>query len=263
MTDSLLTTTQPSEEGGSGTNDTAETMLGSRVNGQSDPKVFTQEDIEKAREQEKSKMYKRLETMQETVARLEAEARQRAEAEEAAQRLIQTQQQQEEAEARKRAESEMSAKELLAQKEQEWQAQLAQVQSQVEAERALRERETQFAQLMEYRQQVVQQYSDRVAPELLDLIEGDTPEEIVASANDMAARTERILAQTAEAMQNQRQQMPTARVTSPVSGDNPGSNRNYTPEEIRNMSMSDYAKHRKSLLGGGASGGPTNRGLFG
>jgi hypothetical protein len=238
MTDSLLTTTQPSEEGGSGTNDTAETMLGSRVNGQSDPKVFTQEDIEKAREQEKSKMYKRLETMQETVARLEAEARQRAE-------------------------SEMSAKELLAQKEQEWQAQLAQVQSQVEAERALRERETQFAQLMEYRQQVVQQYSDRVAPELLDLIEGDTPEEIVASANDMAARTERILAQTAEAMQNQRQQMPTARVTSPVSGDNPGSNRNYTPEEIRNMSMSDYAKHRKSLLGGGASGGPTNRGLFG
>ena len=261
MTDSLLTTM--STEGDSGANGTAEAVLGTRVNGQSDPKFFTQEDIEKAREQEKSKMYKRLETMQEQVSRLESEAQQRAEAEEAKQRGIMDQQRQEEAAAKRRLEDEMSTKELLAQKEQEWQQQLLQVQGQVEAERALRERETQFAQLMEYRQQVVQQYSDRVAPELLDLIDGESAEEIVASANDMAARTERILAQTAEAMQTQRQQMPTARVTMPTSGENAGSQRNYTPEEIRNMSMSDYAKHRKSLLGGGASGGPTNRGLFG
>jgi hypothetical protein len=260
MTDSLLTTTSP--EGDSGTNDTAETVIGSKVNGQSDPKFFTQEDIEKAREQEKSKLYKRLETMQETVARLEAEARQRAEAEEAAQREIQTQAQREAEEARKRQESEMSAKDLLAQKEQEWQAQMNEVRQQMEAERALRERETQFAQLMEYRQRVVQEYSDRVAPELLDLIDGGTPEEIQQSAESMAARTERILAQTAEIMQNQRQQMPTARVTAPSSGENAGSQRNYTPDEIRNMSMADYAKHRQSLLGGGANG-PKNRGIFG
>jgi hypothetical protein len=233
-----------------------------KVNGNSDPKFYTQEDIEKAREQEKSKMYKRLETMQDTVNRLELEAKTRAEAEEAAQRILQSQQQEEEAATKKRQESEMSAKDLLAQKEQEWEQKLSQVQQQVEAERALRERETQFAELMDYRQQVVQAYSDRVAPELLDLIQGDTPEELQASAEDMTARTERILAQTAEAMQNQRQAMPTVRATAPASGENSGSQRSYTPDEIRTMSMAEYSKHRRSLLGGGTDG-PKNRGLFG
>lgn len=132
----------------------------------------------------------------------------------------------------------------------------------MEQERVLRERESQYAQIMEFRQQVAQQYADRIAPELLDLISGDTPEELTASAEDLATRSERILAQTAEAMQTARQQMPTVRATAPASGENSGSQRVFSPEEIRGMSMSDYAKHRKSLLGGGA-GGPSNRGLFG
>ena len=244
------------------TNTTNTTNIPPKVNGQSDPKFFTQEDIEKAREQEKSKMYKRLETMQETVTRLEAEAKTRASAEEQSQRLIEAAQKQEEADAKKRQENEMSAKDLLAQREQEWNQQMQQVRMEMEQERALRQRETEYAQLMDYRQQVAAQYSDRVAPEMLDLITGDTPDEIVASAEDMAARTERILAQTAEAMQNQRQQMPTTRATAPASGDNSGSQRTFTPDEIRNMSMSDYAKQRRDLLGGGADG-PKNRGLFG
>ena len=45
-----------------------------RPNGQSDSKFYTEEDIANARRQEKDKLYGRLETMQEQVARLEAEA---------------------------------------------------------------------------------------------------------------------------------------------------------------------------------------------
>lgn len=226
-----------------------------QVSGQSDPKFYTEADLAKAREQEKSKVYKRLETLQETVARLEAEAAER-------QRLEQEAQEAEAKRLREQEESEMSAKDLIAKKEAEWAAQQEELRQQIEAERALRERESQFAQLMEARQQVLNEYQDRVAPELLDLIQGDTPDAMRQSAEDMAARTERILAQTAEAMQNARQQMPTARVTAPATGENSGSERAFTPDDIRNMSMADYAKHRQRLLGQGADG-PKSRGLFG
>ena len=227
-----------------------------KISGESDPKVYSQEDIEAARKQEKDKLYRRLETMQEQVARLEQEQRQRQEQAEAEQRA-------KEDEARKQAESEMSAKELLELKEREWQATMQTIEQQMEAERALRERETQFAELMNIRQQLINDYSDRVAPELIDLIEGENADELRQSAEDMAARTQRILAQTQEAMQNARQQTPTSRVTAPMSGEDSGSNsRVMSPDEIRSMSMADYAKQRQRLLGGGADG-PTNRGLFG
>lgn len=248
-------TTAPSENG-NGSTGPSETSIPTAASGNSDSKVFTQEDIEAARKQEKDKLYKRMETMQETVARLEAEAKARADAEAA---------QIKEAEdaLKAQAESEMSAKDLLAAKESEWQNRFQQMEERLEQEQVLRQRESEFAQLLDFRQQVQAAYSDRVAPELLDLITGNTTEEITASAEDMAARSERILAQTAEAMQTARQQMPTVRATAPASGENSGSQRSFSPDEIRGMSMADYAKHRKSLLGGASSGGPTNRGLFG
>lgn len=233
-----------------------------QANGNSDKRIFTQADIEAARTQEKDKMYKRLETLQETVQRLEAEAKQRAEIEESQATERRKAQERAEADERARQESEMSVKELLAKREAEWNQQLQQVQQQVEAERALREREQQFAELMEIRQNIMVQYQDRIAPELMDMVGGDTPEELQQSADDLAARTERILSQTAEAMQYARQQTPTSRVTAPSSGDNSGSQRVPTPEEIRDMSMKEYAKHRRTLLGGGADG-PRNRGMFG
>jgi len=225
------------------------------VNANSDPKMFTQADLEKAREQEKSKVYKRLETMQETVTRLEAEATERKDIEEAARKKA-------EAEAEAERTSQLSVQQLLAEREAQWNKEQQELRQEIEAERALRVRESQYAELMDARNQIVAQYSDRVAPELLDLIGGETVEEITQSADDMAARTERIMTQAADAMQNARQQMPTARVTAPASGDNSGANRQFTPDDIRGMSMADYVKHRSSLLGKGADG-TKNRGLFG
>jgi hypothetical protein len=225
------------------------------VTANSDPKMFTQADLEKAREQEKSKVYKRMETMQETVNRLEAEAKDRQKIEEAARKASE-----EAAEAERR--SQLSVQQLLDEREAQWRAEQAELRQEIEAERALRVRESQYAELMDVRNQTIAQYSDRVAPELLDLISGETPEEIQQSAEDMAARTERIMNQAADAMQNARQQMPTARVTAPASGDNSGANRQFTPDDIRGMSMADYVKHRASLLGRGADG-TKNRGLFG
>jgi hypothetical protein len=233
-----------------------------KPSGASDPKMYSEEDLVKARQQEKDKLYRRIETMQEQVKSLESQSKARAEAEEAAQREQQRQAEEAAKLAEQQQEAEMSAKELLEKREAEWQTQLNQVQQQVEAERALREKEAQFSQLMEFRNQTIQQFSDRVAPELLDLIQGETPEAIQQAAEDMAARTQRILAQTQEAMQNQRQQTPTTRVSLPASGENSGSYQSFTAEEISAMSVSEFAKHRQRLLGQGADG-PKNRGLFG
>lgn len=226
-----------------------------QVNANSDPKMFTQADLDKAREQEKSKVYRRLETMQETVSRLENEAKDRQKIEDDARKAAEAA-----AEAERR--NQLSVQELLAEREAQWQAQQQELRQEIEAERALRIREQEYSDLMDARNQIVAQYSDRVAPELLDLIGGASVEEIQQSADDMAARTERIMTQAADAMQTARQQMPTARVTAPASGDNAGANRQFTPEEIRGMSVSEYAKHRASLLGRGADG-TKNRGLFG
>ena len=229
-----------------------------KVSGNSDPKFYTEEDLAKARQQEKDKLYRRLETVQSTVAELQAEREAR---------LAEDQRRADEAAAaaKSKAEEEMSAKELIAAKEEEWAQQQAELRQQIEQERALRERETQFAELMDVRQRVINDYQDRVAPELIDLIGGDSPEEIAQSAEDMAARTQRILEQTQQAVQQTRQQTPTARVTMPVSSgpDDEAVIRTYTPDDIRSMSMADYAKHRQRLLGQGANGGPRNRGLFG
>ena len=227
-----------------------------QVRGASDPRMYSEEDLERARRQEKDKVYRRIETLQETVKRLEDQENQRAADERARQEQAQ-------ADANRQAEEEMSAKDLIAKREAEWRQESNELRQQIDAERALRERETQFAGLMEYRQTLLADYSDRIAPELLDLVRGDTPEELQQSAEDMAARTDRILAQSAEAMQNARQQMPTARVTAPASADDTGAQRTFTSDEIRQMSLSEYAKHRQRLLGQGASGGPKNRGLFG
>lgn len=240
-----------------------EPVLQSRApEGTSDPKLFTEEDLAKARREEKDKLYKRLETLQDTVKTLEAQSQQRAEAEEAAQREKQRQQEEAAKLAEQQSEAEMSAKDLLEKREAEWAAKFQQVQDQVDQERALREREAEFNSLMETRQQVLQAYQDKVAPELLDLIQGSTPEELTQSAEDMAARSARILEQTQQAMQNARQQTPTARITAPASGENAGSQQSFTPEDIRNMSMADYAKHRQALLGKGTDGGKA-RGIFG
>lgn len=248
-------TENPTPEQSEGSDSSAEEAIPVQVSGESDPRMFTEADIAKAREQEKSKVYNRLETLNEEVTRLKNEADER-------ERLTREKKEAQELEAKQKRESEMSAKELLEQKEQEWQAQLDEVRQQADQERALREQEARYSELLDVRNQVATEYSNRIAPELMDLITGETPQEIQQSAEDLAARTQRILDQTAEAVQNQRQQTPTARVTVPVSGENSGSERAFSPDDVRNMSMAEYEKHRRSLLGQGADG-PKSRGLFG
>ena len=225
--------------------------------------VFTADDLAKAREQEKAKLYPQMEKMKEELSALKKKA------EEDAARNAEKEAKRAEKEAEKLAkqkakeEEELSLKELLAKKEQEFQSQLENERLEREKAFAILERERQFAEVMQYRQARLEQERDNIIPELIDLIEGDSKDAIEQSINTLKEKSARILESAQSAMQSARQQMAGPRITAPASGplDNDSEQRSFTPDSIRDMSLADYAKQRAKLLGSAASN--RGQGLFG
>lgn len=219
-------------------------------------KFFTEEDIARAREQEKSKLYPQVEKLREELAAFQEkdraaqeEARMRAEAEAEA--------------ARRQAESEMDVRSLLEQKEAEWQQRLEEERAERERAFALLERERAFQELESFRQSRLAEEADNIIPELADLVSGNTPEEIEQSIAGLKERSSRILESAQSAMQNARRDMAGTRVTAPSTGplDIQSAQQTLTAADIAAMPFDEYVKHRSKLLGANASGG--GRGLFG
>jgi DNA repair exonuclease SbcCD ATPase subunit len=218
--------------------------------------AFTAEAIEKAREQEKAKLYPQIDKMKEEIAALRREKEEREAAEAKARAEA-------EAEARRLAEEEMSVRELLQKKEQEWNERLEQERVERERALALLDQERMYQELQAYKVNRIEAERDNIMPELLDLVTGNTPEEVEASIESLKDRTNRILESAQQAMSSARRDMVGTRTTIPAAGplDTNTDNKQFTPEDIANMSMSDYQKYRSRLLSGNAQG--NNRGLFG
>jgi hypothetical protein len=218
-------------------------------------KAYTEEDLRKVREQEKSKLYPQIESLKEELnsfkekeeLRLKEEERLRLEAETEAKRL---------------SEQEMDVRDLLSKKEQEFLDQLNLERQEREKAFALLEREREFGQLQSYRTTRVEEERENIMPELLDLITGETPEEIESSIAGLKERSSRILESAQQALTSARQVMTGSRVTSPPSGplDNNSEQQQFTAEQIANMSVTEYAKYRGKLLGNAAS--DRGKGLF-
>lgn len=217
---------------------------------------YTDEDLARARSQEKEKLYPEIERLKEEISSLkrvkdeeEAEkARALAEAEDLA---------------RRQAEDEMSARELLEKQRMEFSLQLEAERQERERAFALLEQERQFQELTNYRAQRVSQESENIIPELLDLVSGSTPDEIEASIAGLKERSSRILDSAAQAMQAARRDMAGARVTAPAAGplDTNSDSQTFTADQISSMSFNDYVKNRSRLLGQAAA--QRNSGLFG
>lgn len=219
-------------------------------------KTYTREDVNKARQQEKDKLYPELQKLREQVTYL-TEAQQAAENERQAALKAK-----EEAE-RLKAEEEMDVRALLAKKEVEWEQKLKQEQEERERAFALFEKERQYASIQQYRAQQIELARDDILPELLDLVAGDTPEQIDASINGLKERTDRILGNVQAATSQVRREATGARVTAPPAADpldNYSGQQTFSPEQIRAMSVDEYAQYRQSLLGGAAGRG---QGMFG
>lgn len=217
---------------------------------------YTEDDLAKVRSQEKEKLYPQIDKLKEELETLkrerEEEARMKAEqaaAEEAARKAAE--------------EDDLDVRTLLKTKEQEWQEQLERERQERERAFALLEREKQFADLQNYRAQRLDQERENIIPELIDLVTGNTQEEVEASIAGLKERSARILESAQSAMQSARKEMTGTRVTAPSAGplETNSENRQFTAEDISSMSLNDYAKYRDKLLSPTARG--KSRGLFG
>lgn len=219
--------------------------------------------IQEARAQEKSKLYPQLEKLQEelSILRKEREEAKAIEAQREAERAAKRAER--EAEKKAKEEEEMSVKKLLKTKEQEWQEKLEAERQERERAFAMLEREREYNELQSYRSQRLAAEQANIAPELIDLVSGNTKEEIEQSIADLKTRSTRIFESIAAAQQDSRKQMVGASITAPASGplDNNSDSYSFTPEAIKNMSAKEYAEKRSKILG--AASNNRGQGLFG
>jgi DNA repair exonuclease SbcCD ATPase subunit len=210
-------------------------------NGQAQAR-FTAEQLDAARREEKEKLYPRLEEMGNQLKQLqderEAEAAERA-------RLAQ------EAEdaRRQQEESEMDLRQLFERREQEFNAQLAEINQRYETDRAIFDRERTLQEAQQYRQARIEQESEFIFPELRDLVQGSTPEEVDQAIEEMKQRSEMIFQNLQAAQQPapfRGAAMPSIPAVGPM--EQLPSYEQLTPEDIRAMDMDTYKRYREQLL---------------
>lgn len=223
-----------------------------------DVDVFTRAQVDdllnRARQQEKDKLYGRFETqgneitemrsrLDEIAAAREAAENAKAEAEAAAQAV-------KDKADKDKAEAEMSAKAYADERSRELLEQLEAMREESARKDAVFEREREFNELMAYRGQAMSAASDDIAPELIDLVTGNTREEVDASVELLKGKTQQILEAAQAAMAGNappRPVSPTGRPnTDPFGGD---ATKTYSVDDLKNMPLNEYAAIRTQLLG--------------
>lgn len=212
---------------------------------------FTAEDIERARQQEKDKLYDRLSKNEEQLKKIQSEQEKRLEVETKARKAAE-----ELAEAERQ--KTMTFEQKLAEAEQTWNHKLAGVEEQVAQGAALLEAERRFQALAKFRETRLSEESEEIMPELHYTVAGSTEEEIESAISRAKETTASILSQVQQSQANQQQAAVIARqqsrgttVTAPPVGpmENQTGQETFTAEDIRAMDIATYAKYRDSLLG--------------
>ena len=246
------------------------------------PQTFTAEDLEKARREaieqarreERDKLYGQRDKQKEAFDAMQAEVAELRKAETARAKAAEKAAAEAEKAKQAKLDAEKSAKELLEQRQSEWQKQLAEVQAaqdakmaeiaqQQELQQAMWAKEREMAALQIYLREAVAAESDNIAPELLDFIGGNTKEEVDASIERVKEKTAAIVEGMRQAQQQQRAGMPGVSPSGGATAITPGldtGDRQLTPDDIKGMSMQDFARLRQQAGIANAGGG---RGIFG
>jgi hypothetical protein len=211
---------------------------------------FTQADleaaIERVRKEEKDKLYPTIDRLKEQMGDFQKEREEREAAAQAA--LAEA-----EAERKTKEEEQMELRQLLDRRDAEWQQRFHDMEEERDRERAVLEQERRYNAVQEYRRNRIEQEGDSIMPELRDLVTGSTEEEIETSIAVLREKTSAIFAEAVEQLSNQQllqpQQIRGVGITSPPNGplEQESAQRSFSPEDIRKMSMEDYAKYRESL----------------
>jgi hypothetical protein len=224
-------------------------------------KLFSEDEVENIRKQEKDKMYKRLEEADTRVKSMEEQMATIAAEREAARKEAEERGNKEQELLRQREIEELSAKELLLKKEdefnqrintveQEWQARLEAIESQRQAQEALLDKERQLQALDHYRSQRLQSEQEAIIPELIDLVTGNSEEEIEQSISILRERSSAIIESIQQATAASQGRLRGAPVTAPPTGpmETQTEYQQLNADDIRNMSMEQYSKMRDRLL---------------
>ena len=227
----------------------------------SNSKVFSEDEVENIRKQEKDKMYKRLEEADTRVKSMEEQMAIIAAEREAARKEAEERAKQEQELITQREVNELSAKELLLKKEDEWtqrfidvekdyKARIDAIETQRQAQEALLEKERRIQEITAYRNSRVQDAADSIIPELQDLVFGNTEEEIENSIAMLTERSNAIIESIQQATAQQQGRLRGAPVTAPPVGpmETQTEYQTLTAEDIRNMPMDQYMKMRDRLL---------------
>lgn len=225
---------------------------------------FTMDDLEKARREERDKLYGRIsktddkfKTLEEELARLRAESDQAA-AQEKAQREAA------EAELQLQREKEMDSRQLIEQRDREWNDRLAKIQQENEQARAMYEQDQRYMKLQNYIQRRANEETTNrtVAPDLIDFIDGNSEEEVENRIKMLREKTTSIINSLAEGQVQQRAAMPGVAPGGqpPMGGPldalptgNPG--QQMTAEDIKKIPMSQWHEFRQRAGLANADGG--------
>ena len=229
--------------------------------------VFTEADVRErlnqARSEERQKLYEERQREHEELVRL----RQEREVIEAERARVEKERADAAAEAQRRAEEEeLGAKDLIAKREAElraeMEAQRAYFQNALDTEKALREKEAEFAALAQYREQVLAANADLILPQLRDLVQGASREAIDASVQGLIERSQSVLADIRQVGQEQLRSAPGVSTRNPSIGPEAGveGQRTFSAADIQNWTMAEYQQYRSQLAPGRAGG--SDRGLF-
>jgi hypothetical protein len=224
-------------------------------------KFYTEEDLAKVRTQEKDKLYPQINSLKEELDVIKREREEESARKLAEQTALDAQLAEE---AKRKQEEELELRDLLKVKESEWNEQLERERNERERAFALLEREKTFAEIQNYRNTRLEQERDNIIPELVDMISGNSIDEIEQSIQGLKAKSSSILDAAQQAMQAARRDMTGTRVTTPPNAgplDIETGTRQFTAQDIESMSLAEYAKYRDSLLSPTAQG--RSNGLFG
>jgi DNA repair exonuclease SbcCD ATPase subunit len=217
-------------------------------------KLFTPDEVEAIRRQEKDKLYDKISKLQEQVEIFNSEREEQK-------RLAEEISAREAEERRQREEAEMSAKDLLMKKEdefqqqintvqQEWENKFTALQQEAEAQKALLEQERRFQEIESYKSRRIAEEQDNIMPELMDFIRGNSEDEIESAIFAVKERTSAIMENIQQAMpprQNLRGVPATG--STPIGPlENMTEQQTLTSADIANMTMEQYAQVRDRLL---------------
>jgi hypothetical protein len=224
-------------------------------------KVFTEDEVESIRKQEKDKMYKRLEEADTRVKSMEEQMSVISAEREAAKKEAEARAAKESDILRQREIDELSAKELLLKREEEFNVKLQEIdgeykrrfeeiEGQRQAQEAIIEKERRLQEINSYRNRRLQETQEEIIPELIDLVSGNTEDEIETSISVLRDRSNAIMESIQQATAQQQGRLRGAPVTAPPVGpmETQTEYQTLNADDIRNMTMDQYAKMRDRLL---------------